>query len=108
MPPAFGLFARRQDDRLGHDADSAQAGVQPGQLRGRDMRVGDDHQPPVAGIGAEEIACAIERTLLDRDVVTARAQRDLHYCHAVNCSMMRSTVTSCGAATLLTWMGASA
>ena len=102
------LLAQVDSSVGGKTAINTQAGVQPGQLRRRDMRVGDDHQPPVAGIGAEERARAIERALFDRDIVTARAQRDLHYCHAVNCSMMRSTVTSCGAATLLTWMGASA
>ena len=76
MAPALGLFARRQDDRFDDDIGAAQAGVEPGQLRRRDMGVGDDHQPPATGIACQMIGRTVERALFDDDVIAACAQRD--------------------------------
>src|SRR3546814_9201606 len=53
VAPALGLLARRQDHRLHRHARAAQAGLQPGKLRGGDMPVGHDHQPSFSRMGRQ-------------------------------------------------------
>src|SRR3546814_1623106 len=47
----------------------------PGKLRGGDMRVGHDNQPPLARITRQIAARTIQRALFDHDVVTAQIGR---------------------------------
>ena len=77
MPPALGLFARRQDDGFDPDIGGAQAGVEPGQLGCGDVGVRDDDEPAAPGEAGKLVPGAIERALFDQDVVAARVQRDL-------------------------------
>ena len=76
MAPALGLFARWQDDRFDRDVGGAQAGVEAGQLGLGHIGVGDDDQAPLARIGGEDGAGAVERALFDQDIIAARTQRD--------------------------------
>ena len=76
MPPALGLFARRQDDGFDPDIGGAQAGVEPRQLRVGNVGVRDDDKAAAPGETGKLVPGAVERALFDHDVVAARVQRD--------------------------------
>ena len=76
-------------------------------MRG-DVAVGDDDDPAVFGLRREVRAALLQQAGFDDDVITARIKIDRNDAHKCNFPIMASTAVSCGAAWLITWMGASA
>ncbi len=80
--PALARLAGRDEDR--HRLDLTQAALQATPERGPDRLVADDEQPPIARERREMFAGAVEQAVLDQDVVTALAERDVDRLHRVS------------------------
>ena len=108
LRPVLGALTGRQDDRVNLQAGGGGRFGQRGEMKWRNIGVGNNNDPACFGQRLQVRPCMPQRTGFDDNVVAAVAQPHGNPVHPTSFPTMASTVDSCGCAWLRIWIGASA